>query len=242
MRARLTLALALAAAMATPWNANAAGWTRTAAIYGWGTWIDGDSQFGPKESEVDVSAGQVIDALEMGAMARLRFENDRWAFVFDGIYASLGGSTDGPPKVKLDLNQYIFQLDAAYRFGEHAEALFGVRYVRLEATADLGGSGPLGGIHRTGDVSLWDPVVGLRVIAPLRDKWRIQAQGDLGGGANMDFTWQAMVNVGYQPGENASYWLGYRALGMDFDHAGGKNRLAMSTTTHGPLVGLVFHY
>lgn len=240
---RTVITLTLAVALAASAGAQAQEWKTTAAFYGWGTWIDGTGQFGPKTNQVDVSAGQVLDSLEFGAMGRVRTETDQWAVVFDGIYASLGGTKQGPPKTELDVNQYIFQLDGAYRFAPHVEALAGVRFVRFESTLDVGrAANPLPTLHLNGNASFWDPVVGLRTITPLSDKWRIQAQGDVGLGVDMRFTWQAMVNFGYQPGEKTSIWLGYRAIGMDFKNAGGNDRFSMDTTMHGPVLGLAYQF
>jgi hypothetical protein len=215
---------------------------QTIVLYGVGAFLDGDITFGERESAVDVDASDILDSLEMAAFLRYRAQNESWAFVFDGQYASLGGVRDsGSVETELDTNFYIFQADAAYRFTERSEVLFGVRYVRFETTVDLRFAGD-GALRREGDASFWDPVVGLRTVQPLGENFRLQVQGDIGGGANMDLTWQGMVNLGWQVSDGASLWLGYRGLGMDFDDGGGNNRIDADIVMHGPELGVAFHF
>jgi hypothetical protein len=58
----------------------------------------------------------------------------------------------------------------------------------------------------------------------------------------MDFTWQAMANVGFKPSEWISIWGGFRALGQDFDDVGQQQRFGMDVTYYGPEFGLGFHF
>ena len=59
----------------------------------------------------------------------------------------------------------------------------------------------------------------------------------------MDFTWQAMANVGFKPREWISIWGGYRVLGQDFDDdVGQQERFGMDVTYHGPSFGVGFHF
>lgn len=212
------------------------------AFYGIFAFLDGDMTFGENESEIDIDGDDVIDSLELAAFARYRYQAEDWALVFDGQFAGLGDTLEeGPVTTDLDLDLYIFQADGAYRFSDTAEVLIGVRYVRLEAQLELRFAGD-GQINRGNDASFWDPVIGLRTITPIGDKLRLQAQGDVGGGANMDFTWQGMVNVGWSLSEATSLWFGYRAIGMEFDESGGRNRLDADLIMHGPQAGIVFHF
>lgn len=222
--------------------AQSSDWQNTFVLYGWGTNIDGDMTVGPVESSADVDFDQILDSLELAAMARYRGQGERWAFVVDGIFAGLGGTHEGElVEEDLDFDEIIFQADAAYRMNENVELLFGARYVRLQTTLKL--SGILGGEARLeNDATFIDPVVGARFFGAPGEKLRLQAQADIGGGAGMDLTWQAMFNVGYQATDRVSLWLGYRALSMDFDDSGGRNLFSADLLSHGPLVGAALHF
>ena len=52
-------------------------WHHSLYIYGMGAAIDGTAQIGPVEVPVDLSTSDVFDALEFGAMAAYRAENDK---------------------------------------------------------------------------------------------------------------------------------------------------------------------
>jgi hypothetical protein len=217
-------------------------WQNTFVLYGWATNIDGDMTVGRVESSADVDFAQVLDSLELAAMARYRGQGERWAFVVDGIFAGLGGTHEGAlVEEDLDFDEIIFQADAAYRMNENVELLFGARYVRLQTTLKI--TTLLGGEARLeNDATFIDPVVGARFFASPGEKFRLQAQADIGGGAGMDLTWQAMLNLGYQATDSVSLWLGYRALSMDFDDSGGRNLFSADLLSHGPLVGAALHF
>jgi opacity protein-like surface antigen len=214
----------------------------TLALYGLGAFIDGDMTFGELDTEVDVDVSDIMDSLETAAFARYRYQNEQWGFVVDGQFAGLGDTgEEGNVRTHLDMDLLVIQADGAYRFSDTAEALIGVRYVRFEGEVDVHFLGD-GSIHRENDASFWDPVIGLRTLVPLGEKLRLQAQGDVGGGANMDFTWQGMIHVGYQVSDGLSLWGGYRGIGMEFDDSGGRNRIDADIVMHGPEVGVAFHF
>jgi hypothetical protein len=218
------------------------GRSNTFALYGIGAFIDGDLTFGELESEVDVDADEIFDSLEAAFMARYRHQNEQWAFVFDGQFTGLGDTDDsGQVKTDLDLDLFILQADGAYRFSENSEAFLGVRYVRFEGEVDVHFLGD-GSLHRESDSSFWDPVIGLRTMRPIGETTLFQAQVDVGGGANMDFTWQGMFHFGWQVNDGLSLWAGYRGIGMDFDDSGGRNRIDADIIQHGPEVGVAFHF
>lgn len=246
-RTFLALCLALAGgvfpalAQSSP-AADGSAWQNSVVLYGWGTFIDGDMQLGRVESSADVDPDQIFDALELAAMARYRGQGEHWAFVADAIFAGMGGTHQGPVvKEDLDFDEIVFQADAAYRLNPNVEFLFGARYVRLQTTLDtttvLGGSE-----RRENDATFLDPVVGVRLFGAPGERLRLQAQADIGGGAGMDLTWQAMLNFGYQATDSCSIWLGYRAISMDFDESGGRNLFSADLLSHGPLVGVALHF
>jgi len=217
-------------------------WDNTVAIYGFLTNMDGTLTVGEVDSPVNVDADQVLEKLEFAAMARYRGQTDRWAFVVDGIFAGLGGTREGTvAKQDLELDLLVVQADAAYRFSQNAEFLFGARYVRFDSQLDTTSAAGVGQ-RRENDATLFDPVVGLRTLNDLGEKWRLQSQVDVGGGGDSELTWQAMIHLGYQPSDGYSFWLGYRALSLDFDNSGGRNRFGADMILYGPVLGAAFHF
>jgi hypothetical protein len=223
-------------------QADSASWENTFALYGWGTGIDGDMTLGPVASSASVDFDQILGALELAAMARYRGQAERWAFVVDGIFAGLGGTHEGALRdQELDFDEIVVQADVAWRRSRNVEFLLGVRYVRLQTTLDT--STLLGGeVRRENDATFIDPVVGLRLLGTPGERLRLQAQADVGGGAGLDLTWQAMLNLGWQATDSLSLWLGYRAIGMDFDDSGARNRFSADLVSHGPILGTALRF
>ena len=223
-----------------PWRRHADERNQTLAFYGLGPFVAGDITFGEVGSgDIDVDASDIIDSLEFAATLRYRAQSERWAFVLDGQFVGLGDTEEGPPKQDLDLDLLVAQADVAYRLSDTTEVLFGARYLEFEAAIDV--TGPLQAEHREGDESFVDGVVGLRTGRRMGERWRFQAQGDVGTG-DMDLSWQGMLNFGYQASDAISLWIGYRALGLDFEEGVGPDRVDADLVVHGPVVGLAFDF
>jgi len=71
---------------------NSKDWHHSAYVYVMGAAIDGKAQIGPVEVPVDLSVSDVFGALEFGAMAAYRAENDTWSFSADATFMGLAGS------------------------------------------------------------------------------------------------------------------------------------------------------
>jgi hypothetical protein len=223
--------LAIAVATLSPQPGEAQGrsdreWQNNVFVYGVLPAINGDARVGPIEEPVDVSIGDFLDKLQMGFMG-----------------AALGDSSDSGLIRRADVDQLIVDVTGGYRFSNGVEAFAGMRLTDISTKIGLGDP-----IRREFEPSktFYDPIFGARVIAPLDEgrKWWLQAYGDIGGfGVSMDFTWQAMANVGFKPREWISIWGGYRALGQDFDdEVGQAERFGMDVTYHGPSFGVGFHF
>ena len=83
-------------------------------------------------------------------------------------------------------------------------------------------------LSRTDD--WFDPYVGFRGRYNLNEKFYLTAKADIGGfGVGADLTWQAEAALGVQLSKTMFTEIGYRAIGVDYDHDG----LTMDTITHG---------
>lgn len=217
-------------------------WQNDVFVYGLAASLTGDARLGLIGQPVDVSFGDVLDKLQMAFMGAYRGSNDRVSVVADFVYLALGSSKDSGLVRRADLDQVIFDVTAGYRFSPIFEAYAGLRVTDLSTKIGLGD--PLRREFE-GSKTFYDPIFGARVIAPLdqAQKWWLQSKGDIGGfGAGMDFTWQAMANVGYKPSEWISIWGGFRALGQDFDDVGERELFGMDITYYGPVFGVGFHF
>ena len=217
-------------------------WENDVFLYGLAASISGDAQFGPVQLPVDVSFSDLLDNLQMGFMGGYRGSSERFSVVADVIYLALGNASTTGLVRRADLDQLIVDITGGYRFSPIVEAFAGLKITDLSTKVGLGDPVIT---ELEGSDTFYDPVVGVRLLTPLSQngRWWLQARGDIGGfGASMDFTWQAMANVGFKPTERISIFGGYRALGQDFKDAGGSERFSLDVIYHGPLFGLGIHF
>ncbi|MEE9230363.1 MAG: hypothetical protein V3U86_06625, partial [Acidobacteriota bacterium] len=174
-------------------------WQNDVVLYGLAASISGDGQLGPVQQPVDVSFSDILDNLQMVFMGGYRGSSERFSVVADVIYLGLGNSSDTGLVRRADLDQLIVDVTGGYRFSPIVEAFAGLKITDLSTKVGLGDPVIT---ELEGSDTFYDPVVGVRLITPLSQngRWWLQARGDIGGfGASMDFTWQAMANVGFKP-------------------------------------------
>jgi hypothetical protein len=234
-------AICLAAALGTPAQALAQV-THSIALYAPAVQVNGTAQVGDATANVEVEADELLDKLEMAAVAGYRLATPRWSFIASGLFVGLGQSKNGR---SMDVDGTIVELDAGYRLNEAVELLVGVRYSNL--SVEVGDTSSISGewVSVTNGDEFFDPIVGVRFVTPISssEKWMVEGRGDVGGfGVGMDLQWQAMLDLGYHPTDWVTIWLGYRALAQDFDDAGGSGQFAMDVTYHGPQLGATFAF
>lgn len=203
--------------------------------------MSGTSGVGGIEADVEADAGDIFGALDMGAMLYLEMHDDTWALVLDGMYMDLGGSgTTVLGTVDVGMTQSGVMAAAFRRVSPWAEAMVGVQFNAIEGS--LESSGPLG-LDRGADKSWVDPYLGVRVVAPRGDAWRLAFMGYVGGfGIGSDFAWQAFPEVGYRFNPLFELAGGYRAIGMDYEDGDGTEKFVYDIVTYGPQLGLKFHF
>jgi hypothetical protein len=257
--------LAATLAASAPAQAQMAnGWQFEAAIYGWFPAISGTTSFPPNGGgpSLDVSMGDVLDALKMAFFGALQVRKGEWGFWTDLAYADLGGSKsrsrdftiDGQPlpaglnaRLSLDVKTWIWTLAGTYQLKNDNDALvdllFGARMLDMTNTLDwnINGTGgnlpPRSGSKEVGATN-WDGVVGVKGRAYLGQerKWFVPYYADIGTGESK-LTWQLNAGIGYQFDWGAVIGS-WRYLDYDFKSSSHVQSMSMS----GPLVGVVFKF
>jgi hypothetical protein len=220
---------------------------QTVLFYIVGIGIDGSASAGPLTADIDVSMSEVFENLEMGAMGSYRWDSDPWAFQLDAIYASLGADQTGSrgiARATLDLNQIMIEGDVGYQLSENFELMVGARYWDFETEIELVGSGPLGIVRRSEGAESWvDPLIGLRVVAPISESWTFIARGDVGGfGVGSDFAWHASAFFDWRFSEQFSMLFGYRIFDFEFEERGDAGLFALDMQESGPGIGIAFSF
>lgn len=239
-------------------------WQFSITPYVWGTALKGDVGVRKTEASVDASFKDILDHLNGALMLSLEARKGRFGLLSDSIFADLeDNAATGGDRLKIDstAKMFIQTLAGTWRAGTWQLADFGsagplsvtldpyagARYtfLRAELTGKL--DLPDFGIdaRRTAqqDEHWVDPIVGLRTIWNLGERWSLVAAGDVGGISTSDqYSAEAWGLVGYRFGlvgeNNANFFAGYRVLKQKYEDGSGRDRFDWDMTIHGPIVGL----
>lgn len=250
-----------------PVMAEAPGWVLQATPYMWAAGLDGNlSPFrrGPT-LRVEKPFRDVMDDLNFGGFVNLWARKGRFVFSGDVMYVdTTEGHGTGPLSAmqlpglgvpipagasvdaKVDSKQFMATVQGGYRVIDTPQftldALGGIRVWHISTdvtvTASHAAIGNLSASHRE-SFSWADPVVGLRALFRMTDKFSIQAQADIGGfGAGSDLTWSALATVNYIVNDRLSVSAGYKVLNVDYNHGGHVYDVRLS----GPVVGATWRF
>jgi hypothetical protein len=214
---------------------------------------------GPRSIDVNAETGpnNYLDELQMGLMLIGEARRGRWSAFTDLIYVDFGEqgsrarSVSGPlgersadlqTRAETDLSTTAWTLAGGYRVAKTPMAsldLFaGFRYLAMDSSLRLTLRDASGRFSRADsistDQSVWDGIVGARGRLALNDRWFVPYYADIGAG-DSDWTWQAMLGVGY--GFNwGDVALAVRSLSYEFDD----NDVDLRMT--GPALGVAFRW
>jgi hypothetical protein len=239
-------------------------WQLSITPYVWGTALKGDVGVGRADAKVDASFHDILDHLNGALMLSLEARKGRFGLLSDTLYADLEDhAAKGDDRIKVDATAKMFiqSLAGTYRLGTWQLASLGsagplavtldpyagARYTYLDSQLDGKLDLPRLGVsaRRTADQSEdWvDPILGLRTIWTLGERWSLVAAGDVGGVSTSDqYSAEAWGLVGYHFGlfgrDNADLFAGYRVLKQKYENGSGRDRFDWDVTIHGPIAGL----
>jgi hypothetical protein len=238
-------------------------WHFNATIYGWLPDINMDLSFPTGGSSAEVTASDILDALNFTFMGALGAQKGKWGLWTDVIYLDLGSSTKqtkyltiggqelpaATGKVDLTITGWLWTTVGTYRVVDHPtyqmDVLAGARMLDMSTdlkwslTGDLGDP-PLLDESGKSDASMtnWDGIVGVRGRAEFGDdhKWFVPYYLDIGAG-DSDFTWQAIAGVGYSFG-----WGDVLGVWRYLDYDMPNNDPIQNADFNGPAIGVTFHF
>lgn len=242
-RTSILRAAVLAAPLFASAPAAAQDWTGQVTLYGWGAGVSGDfTPFGGAPTlSFDASLSEVLEDLDAAFFATAFAR--RGDFVLLGDFTYTSSSRDGvvppgaPASGEVTLTSLTFA--AGRRFdaggGTTLDVLGGFRGWSLDGRVSV----PLAGVSLAPEKTFVDPILALRVNAPIATDWSVLGYVDVGGfGVGSEFTWQASITANYQATDNLFLSLGYRHLYLDYRDGGTVFEGAMS----GPLIGATWRF
>jgi opacity protein-like surface antigen len=226
------------------------GWSGSLTVYGWLPWSNIDATAGDTSRSTDVSfsATDALDALKFAAFLTGEIRHDRFGFVNDFVYTSLGSqrTSSGPAatRVDADLKIAVWTFAGAYRV--HRDDRFtvdlygGGRLYYLDTDLDATGQGPLG-LTRSASASktVVDPVIGARFGARLTESLSARTAADIGGfGVGTELSWNVFAGFGYAFTPRIQGELGFRYLSIDYE----SGSLDLDMQLYGPAAGVTVKF
>ena len=237
-RSACILSLAALLVSSAPVSAQTASekWDVFVAPYLMAASMGGTTTVRGREAEVEVSASDIFDNLQFGAMGLLIARKGNWGFGSDIIWMALGTTVR---EINVDANQGAFAFYGLRGLGPAADLTFGLRINTLQGTLDFKRLGLVVDQTKT-----WvDPIVGLTLRTPPDRRVMVRVYTEIGGfGLGSDFTWQIFPNVGFRLTRAASIEVGYRWLDIDYASGEGNSAFGWDVLSQGPVVGFGFRF
>ncbi|SHJ98315.1 hypothetical protein SAMN05444000_11683 [Shimia gijangensis] len=212
----------------------------------------GDSTIGGNTVSVDLRFDDLIENLDFVGAGRMETWNGDFGIIADVNYAALQKQSNlpGPGGLPYDIQirQKWAAILGAYRVAQGTggnglpftvDVQGGARWNSIKQTVQIGPLPTVGGNED------WiEPVIGLRGMWRLNDKWTTVASADLGGFGAGGNDLQTSVSVGfdYQPWDNTAITFGYRYFSVDYSTTLTGGTFAYDMQQHGPYVGVKFFF
>jgi hypothetical protein len=237
------------AALLSAWSATATaqqndGWRYNVTPYFWMAGLDGTVGVGPLSTKVDLSFGDVLDALRFGLMGYGEARVKSYVFGLDGLYISTGDSKvfairGDTGRFSLGQKETMLQPTVGYTFGGTVwsiDVLTGIRYWDLRTNLDV--DAPERPSNERSISRNWvDATGGVRVNLMPYGRFRVLAGGDAGGGGARS-SWQAYGALGADVVPWCTLSLWYRGLSVDYNH----DDFLFDTNTQGLSLATTFRF
>lgn len=252
-------------------RSKAGSWIFSVTPYFWISYIDGTAVVQGREADFDMSAGDLFKLVDFGVMAHGEAWRGKLGLTTDVMYFNLGNEVGlrygtAGVDVETDSNLLFWEFGGGYllRGMPYAgkfdgspsggtpllslEGLFGVRYVRMDAslefTADPGVEGREKIVgKKEGTQSWYEPYFGVRIPIRATEKLSFPIRGDIAGfGAGSELTWNVIVGVDYEVHRHVALGLGCRILDIDYEEGDGAEKFAFDAMMVGPAFAATFGF
>jgi hypothetical protein len=239
-------------------------WRYAATLYLWGPSIGMDTSFPTGGSSVDVTASDILNALNFAFMGAFSAQKGDWGLATDVDYLDLSSSKKatrdltvgnvGLPvgvtaKADLGITGWLWTTVGSYRLVDHPDytmdVIAGARLLNLSTDLQWNLTGDLGdpplldasGKSKVTD-SIWDGVVGFKGRATFGEdkKWYVPYYFDIGTG-DSDLTWMGMLGAGYAFG-----WGDLSFVWRYVDYEMSSKDPIQNLNFNGPALGFTFHF
>jgi hypothetical protein len=228
------------------------GWEMSLTPYAWLAGINGDSTVKGRKSSTDADFPDIFANLDFAGMLHFEARKIKWTLFADAVYLDLSADAEvGRFEPELGIQAAVVEFGGMYRLINRpvgrrvgsslfVELLAGGRYINMKSDIDFEN---LPDVDKSKN---WvDPFIGGRAIVDLAGNSVILCRLDFGGfgiGEASDFTWNALAAWGYDVTDSIRVWLGYHALGIDYETGKDPDDLKVDLQISGPVAGVGFRF
>jgi hypothetical protein len=231
------------------------GWEFRVTPYLWAMSTAGNGTLGPVPVNLDADTITIVKGLDFSFESYVEAAKHGWVILADThiskVHVDIPAETkNGVPFTdgRFTNKQVIIAAAAGRRMMTHyglVDVYGGIRYYHIDLSALFTGFPFLFG--QTGE---WvDPIVGGRIMMPLKPKIAFALRADVGGfGAGSTFAWMVQPTATYQWKPKISMLIGYRMLKVDRESGRGPNVVSnrdlfqYEVNHRGPGLGMVFSF
>lgn len=206
-------------------------WKIDVTPYFWFSGANGDVTARGTETPIDVRFSDMADFISWGISAHVEARKRVWALIGDLHYRDLDQQADS---LSTTLRNIVVEGAVGYAVIDWFEVIGGIRYfntrVEIRDTSD------------EGEQDWVDPIVGGRATWRPTQAWTASASADVGGfGIGSDFSWSFTAAGAYRIND-FSFVFGYRVWQADYETGSGSDLFRYDVITHGPGLGMTFHF
>ena len=228
-------------------NTDGKKWHFTAAPYLLVPSMKGDVAIKGLPIDVNASPGDIFDNLDFGMMLFFEASTNKWAVNFDLLYMDLGKKGETPllsRHAEVDMKQLAITVNGLYRINSWFEVGLGARVNSINAGVKIAAADyVLPGVDFSMNETWVDPLIVMRGMTQINDKWRLGMLANIGGfGIGSDIAWEINPFVGYQFSKLFEIDIAYRWLGMDYETGTGTDYFKYDMVISGPEIGFLFHF
>jgi hypothetical protein len=233
-------AAAPAAAQESATATGAPGWEFTVAPYFLAPYMDGQLGIGNLPVTVNASPGDIFDKLQFGAMLYLELRKGPWGGFVDGLYMNLEQEARRENvAATASAKQGAVQISAFRTITPTIDVVVGARVNVLDGGITL----PAPDESLVQSKTWVDPLVGVRLRAPLPAPWQVGITADIGGfSVGSKLAYQIYPMAGVRLSRLFSIHVAYRILDMDYETGEGADAFSYDMSTYGPEIGIGFHF
>lgn len=212
-------------------------WQYSIKPYGWYVWFDGETGAdGEAPVESDSSLFDMLDAFFLihgearrGKLSLLAEFN--WVELSDTVSGQRGALS-----ADWDLEGYMVALGAGYAVyeekGTRLEVIGGIRYWDVEVETGLGP------VEASGDSTITDPFIGLRIESPVNKKMTFHGMASYAVGGDSDEAIDVGAEVRWPWRDSIDLALGARYTKLDFED----DAVLVDASLYGPYVAINFRF